>query len=126
MCIRDSINNCTNKPGTMLGKLTISNSLVFGLGTVNCANIVINGGSVDLDVPVNTVVKDSNGNELKKVTLTLSEKKDVYKRQVENGAAEGNRAIRRPRTDAIGRPHCGRAYFGGNDITAKFIIRKCG
>lgn len=68
------INNCTNKPETMLGKLTISNSLVFGLGTVNCANIVINGGSVDLDVPVNTVVKDSNGNELKKVTLTLSEK----------------------------------------------------
>lgn len=68
------INNCTNKPGTMLGKLTISNSLVFGLGTVNCANIVINGGSVDLDVPVNTVAKDSNGNELKKVTLTLSEK----------------------------------------------------
>ena len=68
------INNCTNKPGTMLGKLTISNSLVFGLGTVNCANIVINGGSVDLDVSVNTVVKDSNGNELKKVTLTLSEK----------------------------------------------------
>ena len=68
------INNCTNKPETMLGKLTISNSLVFGLGTVNCANVVINGGSVDLDVPVNTVVKDSNGNELKKVTLTLSEK----------------------------------------------------
>ena len=68
------INNCTNKPETMLGKLTISNSLVFGLGTVNCANVVINGGSVDLDVPVNTVVKDSTGNELKKVTLTLSEK----------------------------------------------------
>ena len=68
------INNCTNKPETMLGKLTISNSLVFGLGTINCANIIINGGSVDLDVPVNTVVKDSNGNELKKVTLTLSEK----------------------------------------------------
>ena len=42
---------------------------------------------------------------------------------VENGAAEGNRAIRRPRTDAIGRPHCDRACFGGNDITAKFIIR---
>ena len=68
------INNCTNKPETTLGKLTISNSLVFGLGTVNCANVVINGGSVDLDVPVNTVVKDSGGNELKKVTLTLSEK----------------------------------------------------
>ena len=68
------INNCTNKPEMTLGKLTISNSLVFGLGTVNCANVVINGGSVDLDVPVNTVVKDSNGNELKKVTLTLSEK----------------------------------------------------
>lgn len=45
---------------------------------------------------------------------------------VENGAAEGNRAIRRPRTDAIGRPHCDRACFGGNDITAKFIIRKRG
>ena len=68
------INNCTNKPETTLGKLTISNSLVFGLGTINCANIVINGGSVDLDVPVNTVVKDSGGNELKKVTLTLSQK----------------------------------------------------
>ena len=68
------INNCTNKPETTLWKLTISNSLVFGLGTVNCANVVINGGSVDLDVPVNTVVKDSGGNELKKVTLTLSEK----------------------------------------------------
>ena len=68
------INNCTNKPETTLGKLTISNSTVLGLGTVNCANIVINGGSVDLDVPVNTVVKDSGGNELKKVTLTLSEK----------------------------------------------------
>ena len=68
------INNCTNKPETTLGKLTISNSLVFGLGTINCANIVINGGSVDLDVPVNTVVKDSSGNELKKVTLTLSQK----------------------------------------------------
>ena len=68
------INNCTNKPETTLGKLTISNSTVLGLGTVNCANIVINGGSVDLDVPVNTVVKDSGGNELKKVTLTLSQK----------------------------------------------------
>ena len=68
------INNCTNKPETTLGKLTISNSLVFGLGTVNCANIIINCGSVDLDVPVNTVVKDSGGNELKKVTLTLSQK----------------------------------------------------
>ena len=68
------INNCTNKPETSLGKLTISNSTVLGLGTVNCADIVINGGSVDLDVPVNTVVKDSGGNELKKVTLTLSEK----------------------------------------------------
>ena len=68
------INNCANKPETTLGKLTISNSLVFGLGTINCANVVINGGSVDLDVPVNTVVKDSGGNELKKVTLTLSQK----------------------------------------------------
>ena len=45
------------------------------------------------------------------------------KTAIENGAAEGNRAIRRPRTDAIGRPHCDRACFGGNDITAKFIIR---
>ena len=68
------INNCTNKPETTLGKLTISNSLVFGLGTINCANVVINGGSVDLDVPANMVVKDSGGNELKKVTLTLSQK----------------------------------------------------
>ena len=45
------------------------------------------------------------------------------KTAIENGAAEGNRAIRRPRTDAIRRPHYGRAFFGGYDITAKFIIR---
>ena len=83
------INNCTNKPGTMLGKLTISNSLVFGLGTVNCANVVINGGSVDLDVPVNTVVKDSNGNELKKVTLTLSEKNAAVEDVTLSGLPEG-------------------------------------
>ena len=83
------INNCTNKPGTMLGKLTISNSLVFGLGTVNCANIVINGGSVDLDVPVNTVVKDSSGNELKKVTLTLSEKNAAVEDVTLSGLPEG-------------------------------------
>ena len=83
------INNCTNKPETMLGKLTISNSLVFGLGTVNCANIVINGGSVDLDVPVNTVVKDSTGNELKKVTLTLSEKNTAVEDVTLSGLPEG-------------------------------------
>ena len=79
------INNCTNKPETMLGKLTISNSLVFGLGTINCANIIINGGSVDLNVPVNTVVKDSGGNELKKVTLTLSEKNTVVEDVILSG-----------------------------------------
>ena len=83
------INNCTNKPETTLGKLTISNSLVFGLGTVNCANIVINGGSVDLDVPVNTVVKDSGGNELKKVTLTLSEKNAAVEDVTLSGFPEG-------------------------------------
>lgn len=83
------INNCTNKPETMLGKLTISNSLVFGLGTINCANIIINGGSVDLDVPVNTVVKDSNGNELKKVTLTLSEKNTAVEDVTLSGLPEG-------------------------------------
>ena len=83
------INNCTNKPVTTLGKLTISNSLVFGLGTVNCANIIINGGSVDLDVPVNTVVKDSNGNELKKVTLTLSQKNTAVEDVTLSGLPEG-------------------------------------
>ena len=83
------INNCTNKPVTTLGKLTISNSLVFGLGTVNCANVVINGGSVDLDVPVNTVVKDSNGNELKKVTLTLSQKNTAVEDVTLSGLQEG-------------------------------------
>ena len=83
------INNCTNKPETTLGKLTISNSLVFGLGTVNCANIVINGGSVDLDVPLNTVVKDSNGNELKKVTLTLSQKNTAVEDVTLSGLPEG-------------------------------------
>ena len=83
------INNCTNKPETTLGKLTISNSLVFGLGTVNCTDIVINGGSVDLDVPVNTVVKDSGGNELKKVTLTLSEKNAAVEDVTLSGLPEG-------------------------------------
>ena len=83
------INNCTNKPETTLGKLTISNSLVFGLGTINCANIIINGGSVDLDVPVNTVVKDSNGNELKKVTLTLSQKNTAVEDVTLSGLPEG-------------------------------------
>ena len=83
------INNCTNKPETTLGKLTISNSTVLGLGTVNCANVVINGGSVDLDVPVNTVVKDSNGNELKKVTLTLSEKNTAVEDVTLSGLPEG-------------------------------------
>ena len=83
------INNCTNKPETTLGKLTISNSLVFGLGTINCANIIINGGSVDLDVPVNTVVKDSGGNELKKVTLTLSQKNTAVEDVTLSGLPEG-------------------------------------
>ena len=83
------INNCTNKPETTLGKLTISNSQVFGLGTVNCANVVINGGSVDLDVPLNTVVKDSNGNELKKVTLTLSQKNTAVEDVTLSGLPEG-------------------------------------
>ena len=83
------INNCTNKPETTLGKLIISNSLVFGLGTVNCANVVINGGSVDLDVPVNTVVKDSGGNELKKVTLTLSQKNTAVEDVTLSGLPEG-------------------------------------
>ena len=83
------INNCTNKPETTLGKLTISNSTVLGLGTVNCANVVINGGSVDLDVPVNTVVKDSGGNELKKVTLTLSQKNTAVEDVTLSGLPEG-------------------------------------
>ena len=68
------VNLCAKKQETALGSLTINGSTVLGLGTVNCSNVVINGGSVDLDVPVNTVVKDSGGNELKKVTLTLSQK----------------------------------------------------
>ena len=83
------INNCTNKPVTTLGKLTISNSLVFGLGTINCANVVINGGSVDLDVPANMVVKDSSGNELKKITLTLSEKNTAVEDVTLSGLPEG-------------------------------------
>ena len=83
------INNCTNKPETTLGKLTISNSTVLGLGTVNCANVVINGGSVDLDVPMNTVVKDSGGNELKKVTLTLSQKNTAVEDVTLSGLPEG-------------------------------------
>ena len=33
------INNCTNKPETTLGKLTISKQPGLGLGTVNCATL---------------------------------------------------------------------------------------
>ena len=83
------VNLCTKKQETALGSLTINGSTVLGLGTVNCANVVINGGSVDLDVPVNTVVKDSGGNELKKVTLTLSEKNAAVEDVTLSGLPEG-------------------------------------
>ena len=66
------INNCANKPETTLGKLTINNSTVTGLGTINCDNIIINGGSVDLDVPEGKTVKNGNGDTLTKTTLTIS------------------------------------------------------
>ena len=83
------VNLCTKKQETALGSLTINGSTVLGLGTVNCSNVVINGGSVDLDVPVNTVVKDSGGNELKKVTLTLSEKNAAVEDVTLSGLPEG-------------------------------------
>lgn len=83
------VNLCTKKQETALGSLTINGSTVLGLGTVNCANVVINSGSVDLDVPVNTVVKDSGGNELKKVTLTLSEKNAAVEDVTLSGLPEG-------------------------------------
>ena len=83
------VNLCTKKQETALGSLTINGSTVLGLDTVNCANVVINGGSVDLDVPVNTVVKDSGGNELKKVTLTLSEKNAAVEDVTLSGLPEG-------------------------------------
>lgn len=66
------INNCTNKPETKLGRLTINNSTVTGLGTIDCDNIIINGGSVDLDVPAGKTVKNGNGDTLTKTTLTIS------------------------------------------------------
>ena len=83
------VNLCTKKQETALGSLTINGSTVLGLGALNCANVVINGGSVDLDVPVNTVVKDSGGNELKKVTLTLSEKNTAVEDVTLSGLPEG-------------------------------------
>ena len=83
------VNLCTKKQETALGSLTINGSTVLGLGTINCANIIINGGSVDLDVPVNTVVKDSGGNELKKVTLTLSQKNTAVEDVTLSGLPEG-------------------------------------
>ena len=67
------INLCTNKPKTELGSLTIKNSTVLGLGEITCSNIIIDGGSVDLAVPAGTIVKDSKGNELKKVALKFTE-----------------------------------------------------
>ena len=67
------INLCTNKPKTELGSLTIKDSTVLGLGEITCSNIIIDGGSVDLDVPAETIVRDSKGNELKKVALKFTE-----------------------------------------------------
>lgn len=72
------INNCTDKSATRLRSLKITNSTVLGLGEINCDNIIIDGGSVDLTVPEDTVVKGSNGNELKKIVFpTDSSKKDT-------------------------------------------------
>lgn len=72
--ISDSIvkNTCADKSEIELSALTISNSTVIGLGTVNCADIKIDGGSVDLDVPEGTVVKNSAGAKLTKQTFVIS------------------------------------------------------
>ena len=84
------INLCTaNNPETVLGSLTIKNSTVLGLGKITCSNIIIDGGSVDLDVPVGTIVKDSEGNELKKVALSFSEIETAIENIAISGLPEG-------------------------------------
>ena len=74
LTIRDSIVNitCADKSAIDLERLTISGSTVTGLGTIHCADIRIDGGSVDLDVPEGTVVKNSAGTALIRQTLTIS------------------------------------------------------
>ncbi len=83
------INNCTNQPETKLGRLVIKNSTVTGLGTINCSDITIDGGSVDLDVPAGKSVKDSKGNALTKTTLTFNEKNTGVNDITVSGLPEG-------------------------------------
>ena len=83
------INNCTNKPETKLGRLVIKNSTVTGLGTINCSDITIDGGSVDLDVPAGKSVKDSKGNALTKTTLIFNEKNTGVDDITVSGLPEG-------------------------------------
>ncbi len=85
------ISECTDKTtAAMLGRLTIQNSTVTGLGLIDCPNIIIDGGSVDLTVPDGTVVKDSNGNILEKSTLTFDEKNTKVDDLTISGLPEGS------------------------------------
>ena len=83
------INNCTNQPETKLGRLVIKNSTVTGLGTINCSDITIDGGSVDLDVPAGKSVKDSKDNALTKTTLIFNEKNTGVDDITVSGLPEG-------------------------------------
>lgn len=77
------VSECTDKTTpTKLKSLTVSNSNIINLGVIDCADIKIDGGNVDLDVPDGTIVKNSKGNILSKQVFTFdgeinSELKDI-------------------------------------------------
>ncbi len=92
LTITDStvINECTDKTTPVkLKSLKISNSNVVGLGLIDCADIVIDGGSVDLDVSEGNVVKDLSGNILTKKSMTFDEKNTKIDKVVIDGLPEG-------------------------------------
>ena len=81
------ISNCTDKTTpAKLASLTIKSSTVSGLGTIDCPNIIIDGGSVDLDVTPESVVRDSKGNKLAKQTFFLT---GIHNQQVDDITVTG-------------------------------------
>lgn len=83
------INNCSDKSATRLKSLKITNSNVVGLGEIDSSEIIIDGGSIDLDVAEGTVVKDSKGTTLIKKKLKFDEKNTRIDKVVLDGLTEG-------------------------------------
>lgn len=74
------INECSDSGGTYFTSLRFDNATVIGLGNVRAYNdnIIINGGSVDIDVAQGTV-KNSSGNVLTKTPFLVANVSDYTK-----------------------------------------------